>query len=216
MALGSIFGGGKVKRPPRPAAEAALYDIALQQRGMATAMLPLARARVADVADPSDEIRRQRGLARLDGQQAVGRMSTAPVTRTTAFDRAMQRARGLTRVAMMGEQAARMQAIRDRAAIADFGSALRRGQAGDVSALANSQAAVDAARMQARQIQQAGYANLLGTIGGLGLAYAGPKIASAAKDFFYGPRPIGGIGAGGGTLAPITTVDQLEREGMLA
>lgn len=158
--------GSKPKRPPRPDAEAALFENAQAQRGTMSALSPLVRLRLADISDPSNEIREQRGVANADFSQGMGQMSATPVTRNTAFQRAMARAKGLTRVAMMGEEAARTQGIRDRASVASFGQAFRRGQAGSLAGLASSQAITDASRMQARQIGRASQANLFGTLAG--------------------------------------------------
>lgn len=165
----SLF-SSKPTRAPRPDAEIALYDQAQQQRGTAAAMSPLVRMRLADISDPSNEIRQARATGNADAAQGMGRLTDTG--RGTAFRRAMQRGRGLTRIALMGEEAARMQSLRDRATVGGFGQQLLRGQSGSLGGLAQSQAITDASRMQTQQIAHASRANVFGTVlGGIGAGY---------------------------------------------
>lgn len=167
----SLF-SSKPTRAPRPDAEIALYDQAQQQRGTAAASSPLVRLRLADISDPSNEIRQARATGNADAAQGMGRLTGGPVGRGTAFRRAMQRGRGLTRIALMGEEAARMQSLRDRATVSGFGQQLLRGQSGSLGGLAQSQAITDASRMQTQQIAHASRANVFGTVlGGIGAGY---------------------------------------------
>lgn len=180
----SLF-GGSVKRPPRPDAETALYDQAQQQRGTAAAMSGLTRMRLADIADPSNEIRQARATGNADVAQGVGRLTDGPANRGTAFDRAMRRGKGLTRVALLGEEAARMQSLRDRATVTSFGQQLQRGQAGSLAGLTQSQAITDASRMRASQIASASRANTVGTtLGAVGRGFEDTSWGAALSAVF--------------------------------
>lgn len=196
--------GSSVKRPPRPEAEADLFDLAQQQRGVAASVSPLVRLRLADIADVSDDVRQARTVASADTAQALGGFAGAPVTRNTAFDRALRRSRALTRVALMGEEAARMQGIRDRAGVAQFGQQFQRGRATALGGLSEVQSTVDAARMRSRELAMAGRANALGTLVG------GAAGALYNSDFsLFRPKPHGETGAGMGSFEPVTTLDRV-------
>lgn len=174
-------------------------------------MAPLMRMRLRDIGDPSNEIARQRTLANADTAQGLGPMSGEAIGPNAAFNRAMRRAKGLTRVAMMGEDAARMQAIRDRGTVANFGQNLQRGQTASLSGLASSQALTDAARMQAQQIENAGMANFVGTVGGALASYGG----KALKGYMSRPVPAGGTGAGMGAYTPENPLNMVGQEGLV-
>lgn len=153
--------GLRPKRPPRPEEEGQLLETAQQERTEAGLFSPLVKQRLADIADTTQERRAARGVANADVMQQVRGGSP--------FDRAMTRGKALSRVAAMGEQGVVKQNMRDRIGMARFGQGLRSGNNRDLGALSELSGERTAMRMRENQSQNAMYANVAGTLGGIGL-----------------------------------------------
>jgi len=196
----SLF-GGSVKRAPRPQGEVQQFEAAEQMRGTAAAFEPLLRRRLADTANPARELSLVQGRSNADAAQAMAPLSTA----STPFQRAMARTRGLSRIAMAGNQAVRMQAFRERASLAGFGQGLRSGNMRTLGDLSQMFATTDAARMRADQTVGAARANMYGSLAGL----AAGGLSTVNWSGLFGPRAVGGTGAGMGVTEPVTRLDQI-------
>jgi hypothetical protein len=196
----SLF-GGSVKRAPRPQSEVQQFEAAEQMRGTAAAFEPLLRMRLADTANPAREIALAQGRSNADAAQSMVPLSRA----STPFQRAMTRTRGLSRIAMAGDHAVRMQTFRDRAALAGFGQGVQSGNMRTLGDLSQMFASTDAARMRADQTVGAARANMYGSFAGL----AAGGLSGANWSGMFGPRAVGGTGTGMGVTAPVMTLDQI-------
>lgn len=158
-----------MKRPPRPLYEYRALEAAEQMRSEAGAFEPLLHRRLADLNNLAGDMSRARGAATGAVQQSLAGFGLTP------FERAMRRSGALARIALQGEGQIEQQSLRDRIGMVRFGQGIRAGSNRGLLGLAEGQAEVNAAKMRARQTEQAAYANLFGTVAGAAAARWGTK-----------------------------------------
>lgn len=154
--------------PKRPKHEETLFNQGRAMEHEATGFQSGMRARLADVADLSDEKlqgRRQESADYWQSQQSGGYDSTRPGL--SSFARAVMAGKARTRIGAMGDAAVESNALRARAGYSKFGQGLRSGSIRDMAQLSAGYDQVNAAKMQAAQMRDNAYAGLAGmAVGG--------------------------------------------------
>lgn len=167
--------------PKRPKQEGQLFAEGQAMQTEATGFASGMRARLADIANTTDERQRTARIVSGDMWQADAGAGDFDPSRpgATGLARALGRGKALTRMAMAGEQAVEGQALRDRMAMVKSGMGLRTGNVRDLFQLSQANDNFNAARMQADQTRSGAQANLLGTAVGAGIGYGVGKYQNA-------------------------------------
>jgi hypothetical protein len=174
--------------PKRTKQEAPLFQSGQAMQSEAAGFASGMRARLADIANTTDERQRAARITSGDVWQADAATNQYDAARPGAnlMERMLGRGKALTRMAAAGDQAVEGQALRERMSMAKFGQGVRTGNVRDLFQLSRGNDEFNAAKMRADQMTSGAQANLVGTLAGVGIGYGVGKFQDwkAGQDQF--------------------------------
>lgn len=152
---------------------------------------------IRDVMETGDDRSAQRGINSADAAQrmAGSEIVDTPASRAQISQRALLRAKGLSRVLTSGDVAVEQQGMKERAALSQMGLARLGDAAHGFQRETEMAEQLAKGKQQAREIKNAGVANFLGSaIGAAANAFGGSSIFSKGKGVMA-VNTSGGIGS---------------------